>query len=282
MLKKLMSVLTSLCLCLIVFVNVVHAKDHSSPNSADSYITDKHLTIEDVIPENMDYELLSDQDLKKNSKAQKIAEDIKTKTLEVNDEENVVFESIQIYKLKPKKTASISEKDQDCTTESIELLASCNYSSALEYIAVAELFTPYKVGDSTLRQHLKAWWNVYNPPSGRVGNFYKSSSMEVWWTRDSSSFTVKNAEMFVDIQATSWCGGTISKTYPNDGNPWTSPGWETSTRSYKWIWNSSTLDVSPVNSTGTTWVQAYVRADIYHNGALVKSRLMTKTEPGGL
>ncbi|MED1876213.1 hypothetical protein [Brevibacillus borstelensis] len=276
MLRKLISIITSLCLCLIVSANVIQAEEDPFPNDSNNYVTNKRLTIEDVIPDGMEYELLDKHDLKKDSKAKQIMNEIEGN---IGNEDGTVLESIEIYKLKPKKDASVNENEKGCTADT-ELMASCDYQSAHLYTANATVYTPYKVGSSTLRQYLKSWWDVYEPPSNRVGNFYVSDAMEVWWTRDSSKFTVKNAKMYVDVQGTSWCGGTISRNYPNSDNPWDSPGWETSTTSYSWIWNSSIINVPPVNSTGTTWIQAYVKADIYYDGSFQKT-INTRTEPTG-
>ncbi|MGQ7279064.1 hypothetical protein ACT91Q_13940 [Brevibacillus thermoruber] len=272
--KKLILSLLSLSVIAFSGISVVNAEDASVPNSPDSYISDKNLSIEDVVPKDMDYDLLSDNEIEKDPKAKKIKME-----LQENAEKNgLVVESIKIYKLTQKKGTKI--ESSDCTTENVEIAAGCSYGSP-EYTATSTSYRPYTYNSATIRQYLETWWEIFNPPSGHVGNYYRLDSMETWWSRTSTSFTVKNANLYVDVAALGWCGSVVSKTIPN-GDPWENPGWETTYDSYSWIWNTSSLGLEPVSVSELNYIQAVVKADIYYNGALKVSKHTTAMEPEGL
>jgi len=266
-LKKLTVLVLSLILIFTITSNSSAEKSTSKLPTIDNpniEIREKGLTIEEIIPEDFNYKALTHKEIMSNEKTRKIYDDL----LRNADKYNVA-EDVEIYQISPKskKTVSIS--------------SSCDYGF-YKYIATSSSYAPYSYNNNVIRSYMKTWWQVYDPPPGHVGNYYKADYVESWWWRTTDEFTVKNANFYLDVQALCWCNYVLSDQI-NDFIIDVVP-WKNYTDSYTFVWNvTSWYNEPPVTtSSDLNFIQTATWSDIYYNGILKKSPLKVHHEPNGL
>lgn len=207
---------------------------------------------------------LTKEEILEDENAKKVYDTFKSKM----EQAGLIVTGIKIFKINQEKVRSQSL--------ALGTTSSCSYSGSYAYRATTEGYAPYDNG--ALKQHTKVDWQVFNPPSGKVGLFYKAASANVWWTRTSTAYNVRNASVILDVQAMSWCGNVKSGTYTKASN--LNPTWSgnTSEHFYPNISINDT-DFPPVTTSSLNYIQVVTKGDVYKNGTLVKSGLSTQVNP---
>ncbi|WP_047154909.1 hypothetical protein [Aneurinibacillus tyrosinisolvens] len=271
--KRLFSlVLMMLMICSFgAFPVFANNSPQTDPNAS---IIDGHLDINKILQsKKVKFKKLSQSEIQKDKKAKSVYDELKA-GMEKN---GLTVESIEIYMVdRPASQEAVEQVI--CSPDQVTTMASCDYSGAYASYASA---SGYKGADNGgMQQHVTSYWEIFDPPSGHVGNYYKADYMETWWERTSTAYTVKNARTYLDVRALGWCGSVVSGTYT--GNSAGTPQWKDNYTSYGWIYNWSNNGLAPVTHSSSNYIQVVAKSDIYKNGTKIFTDLTTQQSPAGL